>query len=158
MSTLRVNNMTNAGGTGPTYAPGHIIQVVQGSTTTTVTNATTTQADTTLTATITPKSVNSKILVTINHPIWKSSGNAENQISLFLYRDATQITQLATYLMANGAANTVTSSMTANYLDTPNTTSAITYKTRFSNYVNASVVAVQQYNAPGTITLMEVAV
>lgn len=29
MSTLRVNNMTNIGGTGATYAPGHIVKIVE---------------------------------------------------------------------------------------------------------------------------------
>ena len=64
MSQLRVNTITNAGGTGPTYAPGHVIQVVSTAKTDTLTLSTSTYTNLTgLTATITPSSASSRILV-----------------------------------------------------------------------------------------------
>ena len=157
MSTLRVNNMTNVGGTGPTYASGMVIQVVTASTTTTVGTNSNTQSDTTLTATITPKSANSKIIVITSQSIFKSSGNAENQLNLFLYRDSTQIFTQALNELGTGTATSFQGTKSSTYVDSPNTTSAVTYKTRFSNYNTSSYVYVQQYNVPSTITLLEVA-
>jgi hypothetical protein len=149
--------MTNVGGTGPTYAPGHVIQVVTASTTTTVGTNSSSQSDTTLTATITPKSANSKIIVITSQSIFKSSGSAENQVNLFLYRDSTQIFTQALNELGTGTAISFQGTKSSTYVDSPNTTSAVTYKTRFSNYVTTSYVYVQQYNVPSTITLLEVA-
>jgi hypothetical protein len=42
------------------------------------------------------------------------------------------------------------------YLDSPNTTSATTYKTQFKNDVAAAAVGVQTGSATSTITLMEI--
>jgi hypothetical protein len=64
MSQLRVNTITNTGGTGSTYAPGHVVQVVTVSKTDTWISSSATFTNVTgLAATITPKSTNSKILV-----------------------------------------------------------------------------------------------
>jgi hypothetical protein len=63
MSQLRVNTITDAGGTGSTYAPGHVVQVVQTTKTDTFTTTSGFTPITGLSATITPKSSTSKILV-----------------------------------------------------------------------------------------------
>jgi len=70
-SILNVDKINNAAGTsaitidsnGNTLMPGHILQVVNGTTSTQVSTTSTTYADTGLTATITPSSTSSKILV-----------------------------------------------------------------------------------------------
>lgn len=139
------------------YAPGHVIQIVTGYTATGVTNSSTTQVDTGLSATITPKSANSKILVVVNQSVWKSSGAAENQFNLFLYRDSTQITTLGLNILATGSAVAQTGIASNSWLDSPATTSAVTYKTKFSNYVASSSVVAQQYSNLSFITLMEIA-
>ena len=49
-------------------------------------------------------------------------------------------------------------SCSASYLDSPATTSAITYKTQFANQVNAASVKCQPDSVgPSYITLMEIA-
>ena len=69
-----------------------ILQVVQGSTATSVSSSTTTPADTGLTATITPQATSSKILVIVHQNGGdKGAGNAANAINLDLYRGATMI-------------------------------------------------------------------
>jgi hypothetical protein len=135
-----------------------VLQVVQGTTSTAVSNSTTTQADTGLTATITPQSATSKILVLVSQVNCEKSGqNADNALNLFLYRGASQIQQFAS---AGGYTGTVLQGI-ANYstvyLDSPATTSATTYKTRFSNFTNAAQVIVQTGSlAQSTITLLEI--
>lgn len=65
MSQLRVNNITNAGGSGPSYQPGSVVQVItatSGFTNQSFTSSTPV-ALTGLSATITPKFSNSKILI-----------------------------------------------------------------------------------------------
>lgn len=63
MSTLRVNNMTNAGGTGPTYASGHVIQTVSATFTTDMNTTSNSLVDTGCSLSITPKNANSKLVV-----------------------------------------------------------------------------------------------
>jgi hypothetical protein len=134
----------------------NIKQIVTASTSTLTTNSTTTFADTTLTATITPTSVNSKILVLVNQSgTQKTNGNANNAITLQLLRGATSIITFAANLHYTGTALSIYGSAATHILDSPATTSAITYKTQFRNFVAAASVAVQTDNATSTITLIE---
>ena len=69
-----------------------ILQVVSGSTTTETSTSSTTHADTTLTATITPQSASSQILVYVSHPSYfKGNGNSSNSINFRLVRGSTNI-------------------------------------------------------------------
>jgi hypothetical protein len=58
---------------------------------------------------------------------------------------------------SSGASND-SGSCSANYLDSPATTSATTYKVQFNSVQNSSTVYVQISNSTSTITLMEIAV
>jgi hypothetical protein len=137
---------------------GNVLQVVQGTTTTAVTNATTTYADTGLTATITPKFATSKILVIVAHPeCVKTSTNPTQGIDMKLVRGSTQIAYLSGALGYTGTSIEFYFCANVSYLDSPATTSATTYKTQFKNLVNASYVAVQANSTISTITLMEIA-
>jgi hypothetical protein len=133
-----------------------IRQIVFASTNTQTSNSTTTPADTTLTATITPQSTNSKILVIVNHAdCTKSPAHQSNAISMRLMRGATQLIQFATSL---GYTNTTIENRVGTgttWLDSPSTTSATTYKTQFSNNLNSAAVTVQAGNAVSTIALIE---
>ena len=137
---------------------GKVLQVVQGSTATTVSNSTTTAADTGLTATITPTLNTSKVLVLVSQQgCYKSAASGNNAISLKLLRGATSIQQIATNLFYNTTVGEVSGSVSAAYLDSPATTSATTYKTQFYNYLAAASVSVQIQNVDlSTITLIEV--
>ena len=133
-----------------------IVQVINATTATTATNATNVYADTNLTATITPKSASNKVFVLISQMAAKNSTNAGSGCWLKLLRDGSLVNEFGNYL---GYTNTlINNSVCAsfNYLDSPATTSAVTYKTQFKNNVNASGVSVNE--GTSSITLVEVSV
>lgn len=132
-----------------------ILQVVNGTTTTSTTSSTNTYVDTTLTATITPSSTSSKILVLANQSgLLKQTNNTA--ILLRLMRGATEISKFSRAL--HTADNSTIANATASvcYLDSPATTSATTYKTQFQSTDNLAVITVQWDGAMSTITLLEV--
>jgi hypothetical protein len=134
----------------------NVKQVVNVTYATQTSNSTTTYADTGLTASITPSSTNSKILVLVTQAeVTKSNGNANNAVGLRLLRGASTLTQLSASAAYTGTAieNRVTCSTV--YLDSPATTSSTTYKTQFANNVAAAAVFVQTGSAASTITLIE---
>lgn len=149
-----------AGGTSAVQASsGKVLQVVQGTYSTTTSNSTSTYADTGLTATITPSSATSKILIFVYHPEnTKSNGNANNDIGINLLRNGTQLAIFSFDVGYTGTAINLYFSVAGSYYDSPASTSALTYKTQFRNtFGNAASVTVQQNNVPSTITLMEIA-
>ena len=115
------------------------------------TNSTTTYADTGLTNTITPQSA-------IQNGCGKEAGNTQSEIDVQLLRGATVLN------FASGAGNNTSSvnycgTIMLSYLDSPATTSAVTYKTQFRNYVNAASVRVQTgatSNPKSMLVLMEI--
>jgi hypothetical protein len=135
-----------------------ILQVVQGTYSTPVVSSSTTFADTGLSATITPQSSTSKILVLVHQAsCGKVAGNTQTHMYLQLLRNATSVIVFdgsATY--TNSSADNYIGTVSTAYLDSPATTSAITYKTQFRNNVNAASVAVQVNSVTSTITLLEV--
>ena len=136
---------------------GKVLQVVMGTTTTTVSNSTTTFADTGLTATITPTSASSKVLVLVTHPdVFKDSGNTESSLSMRLMRGATELYFFEGELGWTQSSMRLSLATATNYLDSPATTSATTYKTQFRNIVAAASVKVQYVNGTATMILMEI--
>jgi hypothetical protein len=137
---------------------GSVLQVVQASTTTLVSNSTLTYADTTLTATITPKFATSKILVFVSQATQKTAANLSNGISIKLFRASTDL-GLVIYAQGYTGTTIVTYTQAAfQYLDSPATTSATIYKTQFANIAAAAAVVVQPDNiGVSYITLMEIA-
>jgi hypothetical protein len=137
-----------------------VLQVVQGSHATGVANNTNVLADTGLTATITPQATSSKILVLVNQQgTRKNSGNAGSFVVLELQRGGTKIFGVNGHMWTNSSL-TMQGHWDCVYLDSPNTTSATTYKTQFCNGVNAAGVDVQASIGAGfqnsTITLIEI--
>lgn len=138
---------------------GVVLQVVNATTNTSTSNTTTTFSDTTLTATITPKFATSKILVIAAvNGIEKGPGNSGNACALKLVRNSTDLITFNRYAgYTNSLLGLIVPSGVTNYLDSPSTTSATTYKCQFKNEVAASYVYVQANNDVSTITLMEIA-
>ena len=136
---------------------GSVLQVVQGTTTTQVSTTGITLIDTGLTATITPTSASSKILVMVDQSS-VGKANADERVKIVLLRNSTQIATLTELAAYNAAAqNNDIGSVTISYLDSPATTSATTYKTQFST-INGNGSAIVQWNpSTSTITLMEIA-
>ena len=137
---------------------GKVLQVVNAVTSTQTVNSTSTYADTTLTATITPSSATSKVLVIVTQNGVGKSGNTS--LSLRLFRGATALsTTLGNADTASTALNVVGSS-SITYLDSPATTSATTYKTQFKSDANVASAFVQIETggvaSQSSITLLEI--
>ena len=135
-----------------------VLQVVQGTTTTSVSNSTTTYVTTGLTATITPTLATSKILVIVSqNGIAKGAASSGVNYNLKLYKNAVahvNISVLGGYYLTSqiiGLSNSL------NYLDSPATTSAITYATYF-NSTATYATTMQAQGVNSTITLMEIGV
>jgi hypothetical protein len=158
--------LTVAGGVPSWATPagggGKVLQVVQGSSTTATTIASTTFTDTTLSATITPTSATSKILVLVNQQLRYSKNNVDQGIGVKLLRGATDIFSTSGDLlyMASGGATQVISHtiLPLCYLDSPATTSATTYKTqgKVDDTGNSGSSTWQQGSKLSTITLLEI--
>jgi hypothetical protein len=135
-----------------------VLQVVNATTSTPSSNSTNTYADTGLTATITPSSTSSKVLVMVaQNGNSKNSGNSGNSIDLRIIRTSTDIGTIATASGFNGTDERVDlQTISAFVLDNPASTSAITYKTQFRNNTNAASVSVQLNNGLSTIILAEI--
>ena len=133
-----------------------ILQVVMGSTSTVTSNSTTTFADTTLTASITPQSSSSKVLVIVHHPTVSKQGDANSGVGLRLLRGATNIATFGSGIGYSGTTTAMTGSCSFSYLDTPAVATATTYKTQFVNNANAASVTVQVNSTVSTIMLLEV--
>ena len=135
---------------------GKVLQVVHASTTTEVAIASNIFTDTTLTATITPTSATSKILVLITQSYYRIG--ATSAVDIKLFRGATDLGLIAVYMGYGATSTCVDSGVAASQtLDTPITISPVTYKTQFRNVVATNSVRVQYNNTPSTITLMEIA-
>jgi len=136
---------------------GSVLQVVNGTNSTTVTSSTNTYVDTGLTATITPKFSTSKILVTV-HQNGVSKSTNDTAANIQLLRGAAVISYFSGYAgQTSSTAVSSVGSVSTSYLDSPATTSATTYKTQLASVSNNAIVGVQQVSAMSTITLMEIA-
>ena len=132
-----------------------VLQVVNATSATETASSTGTYADTTLTATITPQSTSSKILVLVSQNGIFKSGNTG--VNLRLLRGATAISTFAVNagLTSTTADNNI-GGISLCYLDSPSTTSATTYKTQLFSSSGIAVAIVQYASTMSTITLMEI--
>jgi hypothetical protein len=135
---------------------GNVLQVVNATYSTLATNSTSTFTDTGLTATITPSSTTSKILVLVSQTGCAKTTN-DTYLLLRLVRTATTLITFENNGGYNASAtrNYFGSCSTA-YLDSPATTSATTYKTTFASDGNNADVRVQAGGSSSTITLLEI--
>jgi hypothetical protein len=139
-------------------AGGKVLQVIMGSTSTSASNSTTTYADTNLTASITPSSATSKVLVLVSQGgAVRSNGNADNALLLRLLRGGSSIAQISNEgMQTDSALRQGDFTYNIAYLDTPATTSATTYKTQFKNKQASASIQVQAASELSTIILMEI--
>ena len=137
-----------------------VIQVVTGSTSTGVTTSGTTYIDTGLSATITPTSATSRILVLIGqNGISKGPGANGAGLKLQLLRNSTVLIKIQGYggYTESSSYNWV-GGVSSAYVDSPATTSATTYKTQFGNeQAVAASVTINNDASTSTITLLEIA-
>ena len=176
MTLIRANNRTLSDVTaaGIPKSAGQVLQVKSATKTDKQSTTSNSYSDVTgLSVTITPSSANSKIYVMV-HVVY---GGGDNSYGAFrLMRDTTHISK-STYATGNQVnasftgnmetASHITRNAACNFLDSPATTSAVTYKVQFaqsySSY-NMTINAPHQtdnysYNIGHTssITVMEIA-
>ena len=140
---------------------GKVLQVVNATFSTQTTSSSSTFTDTGLTASITPTSASSKILVLVNQA-GCGKQNSDTVLRLRLLRSATVISDFERLGGYNAAStNNFIGSCSVCFLDSPATTSATTYKTQLSSSSNSSQVYTQVFDGTvtsmSTITLMEIA-
>jgi hypothetical protein len=166
------NVLTVSGGVPAWSAPagGKVLQVVEGVTTTSTNIATTTLTDTTITATITPSSASSKVLVMVAAKFYAYRGGStpsEYTVGAVLLRGATIIADYDTTsgdefnkitLGSNGISIEQRMIQPIIKLDSPATTSAVTYKVqaKVRYTTNSGQVTFQDESTPSTIILMEI--
>ena len=187
MSTLTVQNIQGSSSSGNKIqvasghvlnAPGHILQIVQGTKTDTFTsNSQTTFVDIGLSVAITPSSASSKVLIA--YRVCTSMVAGGYSCALILVRGSTNIavgdaegsrTRVTSFAQSSSAsaAGYNVFYQTTDFLDSPNTTSATTYKVTARGwnsqagnfYINRSEADSDSANfvrGISTITAMEIA-
>ena len=160
------NVLTVSGGLPVWAAPaggGKVLQVVMGTTSTLVTNATTTHADSGLSLAITPSAATSKVLVLVSQNFGASRLQEETGVNVRLVRTSTTIMsnpQWMEYRTGTQSANTTEFNQTGPmiYLDSPATTSATTYKTQFATLIttNSGESYANQGSSLATMILLEI--
>ena len=137
--------------------PNNVIQVVVGTYSTSTSSSSSTFADTGLTASITPTSSTSKILVMVTQAGVGKVTNATNT-QLKLLRGSTDLALFEASAGATGNTNSnFVASASINYLDSPASTSSVTYKTQFASVANNASARVQDSSSVSSIVLMEIA-
>jgi hypothetical protein len=143
---------------------GKVLQVVNAVYSTATTIATTTYTDTGLSATITPSATSSKILVLVNQSSYIARGASNTQgCGIQILRGATvvhtQTDPYARFVSMNGASEVYNGGIDAlTELDSPNTTSATTYKVqaKINTTAQSGAYTAQIGSSPSVITLIEI--
>jgi len=168
MSQLKVNSIVPVNGLG-SGASGGIIQVIQTVKTDTFSHNATSLADITgFAATITPSSNSSKVLVRATMYFSIGTGNGSTTIMCNLVRGSTTIAQPTGTSAAHQAtlhswsSSAYMQSRSFEFLDSPATTSATTYKVQVKADNTASTIHLNRYYSSdnyrgiSTLTLYEV--
>jgi hypothetical protein len=160
MAITRLNNnsITSITALPSAVAVGKVLQVISNTVTTSVSTSGTTYTDTGLSATITPTSSSSKILVFPFNPLGGDIDNDSGgtiEVKQKLLRDSTTVYEDDRFLVARGGQHH--SNAFSHFLDSPSTTSAITYKCQFARSDSGSTDAVSNQGAREmTMTLLEI--
>lgn len=148
---------------------GKVLQVVTATTSTEKSIASTSFTDTNLTVTITPTLSTSKIMILSSQQVYMSSGSTEyTNAGYRLMRNSTSILDYsglydqatAIYVETLNSPKNVggTFWVPVTYLDSPATTSAVTYKTqiKMSSTASGRVTFAQQANCTSSIIALEI--
>jgi len=145
---------------------GKVLQVIMGTTSTAVTVASTTYTDTGLSATITPSATSSKILVLAVQQAFATRTANSAASGLKLLRGSTAIFNMdgtdayqSQLLETNqGFLHSLATRIPVNYLDSPSSTSALTYKLQGAANTTGSGGQVQYQlgSSVSSIILMEI--
>tara|TARA_R100001510_G_scaffold11802_1_gene9031 strand:- start:706 stop:1263 length:558 start_codon:yes stop_codon:yes gene_type:complete len=159
--TLTIPSGCTITNSGTANGFGKIGQVVQATTSSEVTNTSASYADTGLSASITPTSTSSKVLVLCSVSANMGTGGDIYMSSFFnILRGSTQITEYGNRVRsgAGGTSDESGASISLQYLDSPSTTSATTYKVQQRvETAGNSRSTVSQFNSKASnMILMEI--
>jgi hypothetical protein len=164
--TLVADSTASTGLKWASASSGAVVQVKSATYSTATSNTSTTFADTGLSLSITPTSASNKILIIISQHFYMNRLNEEIGSSFRILRDGSNIiTDNYAYYQYVNSFSTATdwgwmSRYNLTFLDSPATTSAVTYKTQFSVPTalsgSSALVTTQEGGKVSTITLMEV--
>jgi len=161
-SELRVDKIIPTSGV-PTGGGGGIIQTVTNSLSTAFSTSSTSYVDTGVTATITPKFATSKIFIMLDVPchIIRSSGTTW-EMYIKILRGSTALFGVdptsGNYhcgIGGSSSSNRAVFSIVKQFIDSPATTSAVTYKLQVKHYSNQTI-DISKGNETSHITLMEI--
>ena len=142
---------------------GKVLQVVQATATGTSNTTSTTYVDTNLSATITPTSATSKVLVMVTHnaEVFVNSNLGSASAAITILRGATDIIGNPVWNVGIAGASSANLDLATPwnfmYLDSPATTSATTYKTQMKVESGRTIyVNLSGRNQTSTMILMEI--
>lgn len=150
-NTITANTISATNYVGLT---GRIIQTVQTNNGTQSSNSGTSYSATGFYASITPTSISSKILVLLYAPLWQTNGYGGNSF-LTVYRNgASFVTSGSDFIVLSAPGQNMYGSVSFNYLDSPATTSTVTYQP----YIRADQFGQCFFNGTGAavLTLVEI--
>jgi hypothetical protein len=134
---------------------GSVLQVVYSQISLQVNTTSTTGVDTGLTATITPSSSTSKILILVSQQVYISG---DNGAGIEILRGLTPIYNAGNYIVFAQTAGVTMAATSQSFLDSPNTTSATTYKTQIRSRDSGEAVGVNRDDSnTSSMVLMEIA-
>jgi len=114
-------------------------------------------ADTGLTCSITPSSTSSKVLIIVNQPLSISADtNTARDINFKLAKSDGTVLTNGMAEISNQTGGKVPAYNAIVFLDSPNTSSSVTYKTTFGVNAGSSDVYANQHGAKSTMTLQEI--
>jgi hypothetical protein len=138
---------------------GSVLQVVNTATTTSISTTSATAVSTVLTASITPLYSSSKILIrTFANGVQKNPGSADTGAVIWLYKNGSNLQKFGEYIAwTNASGSNDVGTAAIEYLDSPATTSSITYTIYLSSTVSGQQVFINAGGDYSTINLMEIA-
>ena len=159
ITRLGVNNISNSTIANITALPaaistGKVLQVVSANDSTPLSSSSTSYIDTGTSASITPSSSSNKVLVIVTTGVHGIDGASTTGMKLKLVRDSTDLIEQSSW----GSHPTITyiygQGHCFNYLDSPSSTSSITYKLQYKS--NDGTNHVLENASTAVMTLLEV--
>jgi hypothetical protein len=158
MPLIRLNNQSISSVTAlPSGVGGKVLQVLQVTSSTGINISSNSYTDI-LTLNFTPSATSSKVYLMVTCPTRKrDSATGDNSLGIRITKDGSNLVDFGRYIAWNNNQDPYaqeTASM--NYLDSPNTTSQLTYVMQFRS-MNAGGVNVNHDDSFSSLTAMEIA-
>lgn len=156
MSTLKVDSLVEKTSGNGVHIAGHVVQVANKSVNGRNSISSSSFSDTGFYHSITPTSTSSKILILMETGLnTQTSGNTGQ---MTIYRDSTELSGESNGLAyIQGNSSRIQIPVHLSYVDTPNTTSEVTYKLYAKSHGGSNIEVPVTTAEITTITLMEIA-